>query len=581
MANKKLKGLFFVLLSLFIFSCSESEFSSVDCEGGNCEDVVSKSSDWDIGEWGRCSRACGGGIKTRSVICKNANDVEVPDSECSSVKPATEETCSTQACTADYEWNVSDWGFCSQPCGGTREREVTCQSTSSGAFVADSNCTETKPISSEACPNNCPEETFGWVPGQWDRSCACGVEEINRPVECRSSTTGIVQPDSFCEENEKPPETQTCPQDTCNYTYNWVEGSWSTCSKTCGGGTQTRSLGCVRNDGVYVPHTLCNQDTKPALQRDCNTQECPVACNKKIINKSIPASNNQLDILLVIDDSGSMYQDTSRLATKLSGFVDKLDGSNINWQMCVTSTDTDYFQGRPIQWGRGFGANFNPITHKLKRNTGNLHAIFIDTIRWIGAGFNSDEQGIKAMNLAVKDNGRSKCFRDKAGLQVIMISDEDERSVGGVRSISPNDYKPLGPLNTPQSFINTVNQEFSPGKKVVVNSIVVKDATCKAQQDAQGERAFYGTKYIDLSHRTNGKVESICAPDYSSCLDLFYQDVKVTLGSINLQCNPDPLREVKVDGSNYKPYVTVSGDKLIFNPVVEGPATLTGEYCCK
>lgn len=581
MANKKLKGLFFVLLSLFLFSCSDSEFSSTNCEGGTCEEVVSKSSDWDIGEWSRCSRACGGGIKTRSVICKNGNDVEVPDSECGGTKPETQESCGTNECSADYEWNVGDWGFCSQPCGGTRARTVTCQSSSSGAFVEDGQCTETKPITSEDCPNSCPPESYQWVPGDWDKACACGIDEIKRTVDCKSTVSGAVELESFCKAEDKPADTQTCPQDTCTNTYSWVEGAWSDCTKTCGGGTQARSLGCMRNDGVYVPHTLCDQTIKPELQRDCNTQACKAACNKKTFSTSVAPSDNQVDVLLVIDDSGSMYKDTSRLAPKLAGFVDQLDGSNIDWQMCITTTDTEYFQGRPIQWGTGFGSGFTPINHILRRSTGNLNAIFIDTMRWIGAGFSSDEQGIKAMNLAIKDNSRSKCFRDKAALQVIVISDEDERSVGGNYSISPNDYKPLGPLNTPESFINTVREEFSPGKKVIVNSIVVKDATCKAQQEAQGERSFYGNSYINLSHRTNGNTESICAPDYSNCLGLFYQNVKMTLGSVNLQCNPDPLNNVKVNGSDYKPYVTVSGDKLIFNPVVEGPATVTGEYCCK
>ena len=217
-----------------------------------------------------------------------------------------------------------------------------------------------------------------------------------------------------------------------------------------------------------MSHTLCKTSEKPQTQRACNTQACAPQCTKKTFTKKVEQYDNQLDILLVIDDSGSMYKDSSRLATKLKTFVDRLKNSNIDWQMCVTSTDTEYYQGRPIQWK--VDTKYKPSkseesNHILKKNSGDLNQIFVDTMRFIGAGFNSDEQGIKAMNLSVQDNDRSNCYRDKAALSVIVISDEDERSVGGNKSLSPKDYERLGPLNTPQSFIKTVKDSFSPRKR--------------------------------------------------------------------------------------------------------------------
>ncbi|MGH1468080.1 MAG: thrombospondin type-1 domain-containing protein [Bdellovibrionales bacterium] len=564
---------------LFLFTiwgCSDSEFSSDGCANAeDCTEIIEQGiKSWDMGEWSRCSLACGGGQKTRTVQCKSASGVVVPDSECSGTKPATSTSCNSGACVADYSWNVGPYGSCSKTCGGgAKYRNVTCQSKE-GIFVAESFCTTTKPDTSEACNTDaCPADTFNWTPGTWG-SCSktCGGGTYSRSVTCQNGL-GVIVDDSYCTA-VKPDSNGSCNTHSCSYNYTWVNGSWGTCSKTCGGGTQSRSLGCRRDDGVYVPHTLCSAPA-PNTTRACNTQVCPPTCTTHQINETVPASRNQLDVLIVVDDSGSMYQDNARLAAKLNGFTNSLNASNVDWQMCVTTTDVDYFQGRPVNWQ---GANSG---HILKRNSGNLGAIFRDTMRWIGAGFSSDEQAIKAINLSLRDNNRSNCYRQNAGLAVIIISDEDERSVGGVRALNPLQYKPLGADNKPASVMNTVSAVFGAGKRVSVHPIIVKDAQCKAAQDAQGEMSFYGTKYKQLYNRIGGSLHSICQPDFSTSLARCHTAIMSSLGTLKLSCTPQDTPTVLVNGASYAPYITVVGDEVIFNPVVDGPATITGSYCCQ
>ena len=180
--------------------------------------------------------------------------------------------------------------------------------------------------------------------------------------------------------------------------------------------------------------------------------------------------------------------------------------------MCVTTTSAqDDLRFNPIKKGdnghpiRWQGGNSGYI---LKKNSGDLNQIFIDTIdylytpRYVGRiggariGGSNFEQGIKAMNLSIQNDNMYNCYRDKAALSVILISDEDESE----------------PLNTPQSFIQTVKDNFSPGKRLTVNSIVVKDEHCM-------RRRGIGDSYIELSKLTGGSVQSICQSDYSIALN--------------------------------------------------------------
>lgn len=56
-------------------------------------------------------------------------------------------------------------------------------------------------------------------------------------------------------------------------TYFWSLGSYSSCSKACGGGTQSRSVVCQNINGQSAKESLCPAPKPEALQ-SCNTQSC-------------------------------------------------------------------------------------------------------------------------------------------------------------------------------------------------------------------------------------------------------------------------------------------------------------------
>lgn len=58
------------------------------------------------------------------------------------------------------------------------------------------------------------------------------------------------------------------------WTFTYALGAWGTCTVTCGGGTQTRTVICTRNDGVQFSDDFCAGLTKPPTSQACNTQAC-------------------------------------------------------------------------------------------------------------------------------------------------------------------------------------------------------------------------------------------------------------------------------------------------------------------
>ena len=59
---------------------------------------------------------------------------------------------------------------------------------------------------------------------------------------------------------------------------SWATGDWGSCSRSCGGGQQTRSLRCLRKVTYQreevVAHSLCPV-ISPAQVQPCHTQACP------------------------------------------------------------------------------------------------------------------------------------------------------------------------------------------------------------------------------------------------------------------------------------------------------------------
>jgi len=194
-------------------------------------------------------------------------------------------------------------------------------------------------------------------------------------------------------------------------------GFWSECSKSCGGGTQKFTITISTRDGGHS----CT--AKDGDLRQCNLQECPIG----LIDRSEIFTQNKMrdgdvDILFMIDNSGSMENKQKRLSESLGIFIDKFLDKNINFKMGITTTDgTNRFDGKIV-------GDPNKLTSNYLKQVGKATFMaYFQSITKVGILGSGIEQGLKT-SAAFFDRYRSSFLRDDAYLTLVEISDEDDQS---------------------------------------------------------------------------------------------------------------------------------------------------------
>ncbi|KAG1925972.1 thrombospondin type-1 domain-containing protein [Pimephales promelas] len=233
-------------------------------------------SHWEIStNWSRCSVDCGVGKRTRSVRCVSNHGSTMSDRECNDrLRPQRTEDCHMGPCVTN--WYFTDWtNTCSATCGpGVQRREVVCL-TGGGRKERDGgvDCMAEKPADMKACNGGPCTPTHLWYTGPWGQcNAVCGNGTQRRDVICVKKTGSdfTVIGISECSHLEKPYPVQSCELEPCKP--QWFTTEWSTCSRSCGKGVQTREVRCLSADKQYSAD--CDLHTKPAHEQTCNTIPC-------------------------------------------------------------------------------------------------------------------------------------------------------------------------------------------------------------------------------------------------------------------------------------------------------------------
>lgn len=212
-------------------------------------------------------------------------------------------------------------------------------------------------------------------------------------------------------------------------------------------------------------------------------------------------SKRPIDILFVIDDSGSMAPFQQSLATNLESFLQFANSNFVDYRIGITTTDVDGGEmGRLVplaQSGVWPAAGATP-PRVLERTTPDVLRGFKQSVN-VGTEGSGTEKGLEAayqalspQNLASHNQG---FLRDDAMLSVIIVSDEADQS--------PQD------TNFYYGYLLSI-------KGARRANLLSVSAICEVDPN---NSANHGSRYLDLVQRTGGVASSIHTADWAADLE--------------------------------------------------------------
>jgi hypothetical protein len=241
-----------------------------------------------------------------------------------------------------------------------------------------------------------------------------------------------------------------------------------------------------------------------------------------------------VDILWVIDDSGSMHDQRTELTDSFDKFFLNLSASQTDFQMATISTNRDH--GAQLHWASGSGQIITPsmgVDAGLADFTDQLDYPINSRVKWV--------QGLAMMKKFLSTPSLNQGFlRPGAALAVIAVSDGDDDS--------------LGPVGYYARFLREVKGQGN--ENLVTFSTISGDlpSGCQPAIDAQfyGSRADAAVRFTGLARATNGVVGSICDTNFQDTLiqiaealntlrKIFPLSLAPDLGTLTVTVNGTPI----------------------------------------
>lgn len=248
----------------------------------------------------------------------------------------------------------------------------------------------------------------------------------------------------------------------------------------------------------------------------------PVTVEERFEQSPYPA----IDVLFVIDSTGSMADEQAGIAAAAEDFVAALERLGVAWQIGVTTMDPEdegALGGRP--W---------ILTPSTEAPAAALAAAF-----QVGTASPPPSAGLDAAVLAFDpDNPDNVGFRRlDAALHVVFVSDGDDES-GAVLGEDPAG-----------AFLDELRVQATLTGRAARASAVVDDGS--GDCDASGFDTLPGTRFVEVAEASGGRVASVCTVDFSG--------VAEAIGDVGVEgYTVFPLQADPADGTVY---VTVAGER--------------------
>lgn len=264
--------------------------------------------------------------------------------------------------------------------------------------------------------------------------------------------------------------------------------------------------------------------------------------------QNLSYSAKKVDILWVVDNSGSMLSSQKALSENISRFMDQFSRRNLDFQMAVTTTDAylDLFDNGD----RSLLKNGAPKTGKtghplINRDTPNFKKIIEETIIQ-GTSGASDERAFLSLRMALNNPKNKGFLREGSYLAVIILSDEDDFSHKGDFPIVFAHDKRLEQIKVTTKYLDSLTRGDSLLPRFNVSAIGVLDDACLKKLNDSTQKV--SSRYNQITADTNGVLGSLC-DDFSKTLSKISGRILELATRFELSRKPDTKTiVVKVNG---------------------------------
>ena len=241
----------------------------------------------------------------------------------------------------------------------------------------------------------------------------------------------------------------------------------------------------------------------------------PTITGEKISDNGVEVFDPSVDILFVIDNSGSMQPHQNNLSKNVSRFIQTfVSKSGLDFHIGVVTTDME-----DSSWNR------NPCCGRLtgnprfvERNTPNFSQALARNMV-VGTNGSAEEHSFDPVVAALTEpnlsTDNSGFYRPKAHLAVIFVTDAEDQSRVGV-----------------SDFLNFLVALKGDTNKVSVYGVIVPASETQCDRDTPGETPDRIESLLAKVSNAGTNKMSLCSPDYGDKLASLGDDLLRRVGSL-------------------------------------------------
>jgi hypothetical protein len=278
------------------------------------------------------------------------------------------------------------------------------------------------------------------------------------------------------------------------------------------------------------------------------------------------SGNTKVDVLIVMDNSGSMADEQALIAANMPVFMDRIRDANVNYRVGLVTTDQTP------------GTMVGMITKGDYTDTNAENAAFATMIN-VGTSGSGNERPVNAV-LDVANLNPNQFMRAGAILRVFIISDENECSTGKDSGNWEANSGCTDARDMYTSAISALNTAYGNAENYTVSALIWLPGTDRPP--GHGNNGNVGNLHYAFVQAAGGIAESIWSDDYTTIMDHFGQHTVELLHDFGLAHTPNVGSVVvKVNGATATPdQYDVNGTTIHFHDdhVPPSAATIDVDY---